>query len=105
MNESGLGLLAACLPTLYGFLNTHGLKRIADSFPAQARLSQKQTHDKSKPRADSMGSNIEMVVGAACATSVHSYDGKENYPSNSQIEPEDGQILVHKSFERVEHSL
>ena len=89
MNESGLGLAAARLPTIYGVL-----KQKSSLYKADANYRQ---------RGNSVSSDIRMVAGVNGAASIDTHALKELGPVFRNGEPQNGQILVQKSFQTVEN--
>ena len=88
MIESGIGLVSACLPTIYA------LSKKKSSFNNMNCMF--------KPRSDSMTSDRQMVLGAEGPASINSHALKELTPVYDRAKPQNGQILVAKSFHRTE---
>ncbi|MCJ1227008.1 hypothetical protein MMC12_003663 [Toensbergia leucococca] len=103
MTESGLSLLAACLPTLYALSNAQRVKGIIDSFQTSLLRSSKKISAESKGSNNSMDSHIEMVPGAAGLASTDSCDIKDLDQAISRLEPANGQILIKKTFVMTEN--
>jgi hypothetical protein len=87
MNESGLGLAAACLPTIYGLL-----KQKSFLYKTDAEYRQ---------RGNSMSSDIRMVVGVNGAASIDTHALKELDPVFRNGGPQNGQIFVQKSVQTI----
>lgn len=85
MIESGLGLTAACLPTIY-FL----VKRKATLKVSSARFNSK---------GFSIGSDIRVEGGPA---SFNSHALKEVKPALHESKLPNGRILIQKTFDRTE---
>ncbi len=88
MIESGIGLVSASLPTIYS------LSRKKSYFTKLNRVF--------KPRSGSMTSDSQMVLGAEGPAIIDSHALKELTPVYDRAKPQNGQILVKKSFHRTE---
>ena len=87
MNESGLGLAAACLPTIYGLL--------------KQKSSLYKTDADCRQRGNSMSSDIRMVAGVNGAASIDTHALEELDLVLRDGEPQNGQIFVQKSIQSI----
>ena len=88
MIESGLGLISACLPTVYAL------------FKKKSKSS--ALYDGNKPRSNSVGSDSHMVMGTTGAASIDAYALKELNPAFDRNEHQNGKIFVNNSFHMTE---
>lgn len=86
--ESGLGLTAACLPTLYSLF-----KQTIQSLTSES---------KSRLRSNSMSSERHIVPAPAGVNTTASIALKDINEASERGQPEIGQILVKKTLERSE---
>lgn len=110
MMESGLGLLAACLPTLYALVKT--LSRGSSTRKAPTDFSNTGAASHNWPgslytsnhgRQDSMGSDVQIVSGAARPANIETHAMKDltMVPDNSGHQTD--RIWVKKTIERTEN--
>ena len=98
--EAGLGLTAACLPTLYGLFRTKGIERIVRSVRSIVSLGSSPTGSQRSQRSRGVSYKSDVRQGS---TTSHA----EILVSSTQdIEmgplPKPNQIKVQKTFESVE---
>ena len=95
--EAGLGLTAACLPTLYGLFRTKALESIVSSVRSLASLGSSPRGSQRSPRPHSVSYKSDVREGS---TTSHA----EILTSSSQdVEmeplPKPNQIKVQKTFD------
>jgi hypothetical protein len=89
MIESGLGLTAACLPTLYSL----GKKTFQST----------RFRSSSKRRYGTVGSDVQVVPATGRSADINSYAMKSLQPISNMPECHENGIVINKTFERTEN--
>lgn len=110
MIESGLGLLAACLPTLYSLVKKQFRSmttEMANAGPSTEGDRSQQWHSSPfatqfQRRNDSSGSDIQILAGAGRQANIEAHTMKDMTAASNKSDPSKDHIWVKNTITRTE---